>query len=99
MKYLSACAIVLLTGFSITAFAAAPTPPTQPSSGPGGSGDYIYAGYNETDQGTGSTEVWIFEPQGAPDNVPVVVFLHGFGAMDPTLYLGWINHLVRRGNI
>jgi pimeloyl-ACP methyl ester carboxylesterase len=34
-----------------------------------------------------------------PQQAPVVVFCHGWLAMQPWTYLGWITHLVRRGSI
>lgn len=34
----------------------------------------------------------------ADETAPVVVFLHGWGAMNPSAYGGWIRHLVRRGH-
>jgi pimeloyl-ACP methyl ester carboxylesterase len=50
--------------------------------------------------GEGGREVWIFTPAGVQlAQAPVVVFVHGWGAMDPYLYGGWILHLIRRGNI
>ncbi len=30
---------------------------------------------------------------------PVVVFLHSWGAVNPALYGGWIEHLARKGNL
>lgn len=45
-------------------------------------------------------EYWIFSPAKSQEALaPVVVFVHGWGAMDPFLYGGWILHLVRGGNI
>src|SRR5207245_1624187 len=35
----------------------------------------------------------------APTSAPVIVFLHGWSAMQPQAYDRWIEHLVRRGNI
>jgi acetyl esterase/lipase len=35
----------------------------------------------------------------APAAVPVIVFVHGWGAMEPEGYGAWIEHLVKRGNI
>ncbi|BAU48561.1 hypothetical protein SVA_2009 [Sulfurifustis variabilis] len=43
---------------------------------------------------------WIFTPDSPrPSAAPVVVFLHGYRAVNPYAYGGWIDHLVRRGNI
>lgn len=50
--------------------------------------------------GSGDTAYWIFEPSGpAPSTAPVVVFLHGWSAMNPSIYGAWIEHTVKRGNI
>ncbi len=74
-------------------------PPEQPKTGPGGS-DYKHAAVRETKFGSGGTEYHLFEPaQPAPESAPVIVFLHGWTAIDPWLYGAWINHLTRRGNI
>jgi pimeloyl-ACP methyl ester carboxylesterase len=79
--------------------AAAITSPVQPGAGPGGA-DYRHAKVVDTRQGHGGTQCWIFEPAApTPTNAPVVIFLHGWSAMYPSLYDRWIIHLVRRGNI
>ena len=76
-----------------------PTPPAQPATGPGGSAaafTTVVSGLF----GSGDTAYWIFEPAGtgtAP--LPLVVFLHGYGALDPETYGRWIDHLVLRGAI
>jgi acetyl esterase/lipase len=50
--------------------------------------------------GEGGDEYWIFTPDDPRAvEAPVVVFLHGWGGMDPYLYGAWIKHLVLRGNI
>ncbi|MEW6045865.1 MAG: alpha/beta fold hydrolase, partial [Bacillota bacterium] len=77
----------------------APSPPVQPGYGPGGH-EYPYGAVRRRVGGTGAEQYWIFEPaEPAPTRAPVVVFLHGWGAMVPDPYLGWIQHLVRRGHI
>jgi pimeloyl-ACP methyl ester carboxylesterase len=77
----------------------APAPPEQPSQGPGSS-DYAHAGVIEYQFGEGATAYDLFEPADpTPASAPVIVFLHGYGARVPRLYGGWIQHLVRRGNI
>jgi pimeloyl-ACP methyl ester carboxylesterase len=76
-----------------------PAPPAQPKSGPGGS-DYPHAGVRETEHGEGGTQFWILEPaRPTPKQAPLVIFLHGYSAMQPDSYRGWIEHLARRGNI
>ncbi len=75
------------------------TPPGQPATGPGGS-DYPYAKVKESKHGSGGTEYHLYEPADpAPASAPVIVFIHGWTAIDPWLYGAWIEHLTRRGNI
>jgi predicted esterase len=74
-------------------------PPVQPATGPGGS-DYRHVSAKHTTFGRGATEYDLFEPvDPVPRAAPVIVFLHGWTAVDPWLYGGWIHHLTRRGNI
>ena len=76
-----------------------PTPPRQPKSGPGSS-DYPHAGFRETEHGEEGKQFWILEPdRPTPKKAPFVIFLHGYSAMHPATYRGWLNHLARRGNI
>ncbi len=76
------------------------TPPTQPTSGPGGS-DYTYGSVTANNYGTGEEGYYLYEPAqpAPPKSLPLVVLLHGYGGVDPTEYRPWINHIVRRGNI
>jgi dienelactone hydrolase len=92
------CLILLLvfTGDGIAA--SSPTPPKQPKSGPGGS-DYVYTDIEANRYGQGNLEYWIFEPRRAEKPLPVIVFNHGWNAVNPAVYGGWITHLVRQGNI
>src|SRR5690606_17809621 len=55
----------------------------------------------------GNDRYWILTPAGRTEavpippgvtQVPVVVFLHGWGGMNPVHYGAWIEHLVRRGH-
>ncbi|MFO7678116.1 MAG: alpha/beta hydrolase, partial [Thermoplasmatota archaeon] len=76
-----------------------PLPPDQPSTGPGGS-NYSHFGVRKSRYGFGGQRFWIFEPFGPkPESAPVIVFLHGFTAINPFIYREWIYHLVQRGNI
>ncbi len=53
-----------------------------------------------TPQGVGARSYWLFEPATPPtDRAPVVVFLHGWMAVNPGIYGAWIEHLVARGQI
>jgi pimeloyl-ACP methyl ester carboxylesterase len=75
------------------------TPPLQPASGPGGS-QYSHTSVIKNHYGKGGQEYWIFEPDSPkPRSAPVIVFLHGWGGMNPLYYGAWIDHLVKRGNI
>jgi len=97
MRLLLLC--TLLPFFVPRGAAEKPAPPGQPASGPGGS-DYRHAAVRESKHGRGGTEYHLFEPaEPAPANAPVIVFLHGWTAIDPWLYGAWIEHLTKRGNI
>jgi len=75
------------------------TPPTQPATGPGGK-QYVHAKVTKNRYGTGNQEYWIFEPDTPkPSSAPLLVFIHGWGGMNPLYYGAWLDHLVKRGNI
>ncbi|HEX6717993.1 MAG TPA: alpha/beta fold hydrolase [Pyrinomonadaceae bacterium] len=75
------------------------TPPSQPLTGPGGK-QYAHTNVIKNRYGKGSEEYWIYEPDSPkPGTAPVIVFLHGWGGMNPLYYGAWIDHLVKRGNI
>ena len=74
-------------------------PPNQPSSGPGGA-DYPHQGFKCFEYGEGKSKYWIYEPADPkPSSAPVIVFNHGWGAIDPAPYSRWLEHLARKGNI
>ena len=74
-------------------------PPSQPQSGPGGK-QYVHGSVTKNRYGKGGQEYWMFEPDSPrPRTAPVIVFLHGWGGMNPLYYGAWIDHLVKRGNI
>ncbi len=76
-----------------------PTPPQQPSDGPGGS-NYSHGGIRQSRYGFGSRQFWIFEPSDpTPSSAPLIVFNHGWSALFPIFYKSWVEHLVKRGNI
>jgi pimeloyl-ACP methyl ester carboxylesterase len=91
---------VSLALFSLTILSSqAPTPPAQPVSGPGGK-QYVHSSVIKNRYGKGGQEYWIFEPDTPkPASAPLIVFLHGWGGMNPLYYGAWIDHLVRRGNV
>jgi len=90
-----------------TASAAPPTPPAQPLKGPGGAaGKWSAVHAVLHDNADDDLDYWTFEPRGwrqeparKPDAAPVVFFLHGYRATDPTRYDAWIDHLVSKGSI
>ena len=50
--------------------------------------------------GTGARSYWIFEPaEPTPEKAPVVVFHHGWLAINPGVYGAWIEHLAQSGRI
>jgi dienelactone hydrolase len=84
---------------SVVAVVDEPTPPGQPPVGPGGS-DYEFAAIKKTRYLWGAHQYWIFEPASPePTSAPLIIFLHGWSAMYPIAYQGWIDHLVKKGNI
>ncbi len=79
--------------------ALAATPPAQPKSGPGGA-DYSATDVVKRVVGTASAATYVFHGAGAPATPrPVVVFMHAWGAVNPQIYGGWIEHLARKGNL
>ena len=73
--------------------------PQQPPNGPGGK-DYIHEEVLQFDFGEEDTGYWLYEPSSPkPEKANVVVFVHGYGALNPMIYGAWIKHLVRKGNI
>ncbi|MCJ7571694.1 MAG: alpha/beta hydrolase [Candidatus Thermoplasmatota archaeon] len=84
---------------SVSARTDEPTPPDQPTSGPGGS-DYLHDGVKESRYKWGAHQYWIFEPDSPkPESAPLIVFNHGWSSFYPISYIEWINHLVKKGNI
>ena len=73
--------------------------PRQPGAGPG-SASYKHGLVVAQEYGVGPTRYWIFEPADPkPESAPVIVFNHGWLALEPKYYGAWIDHIVRRGNI
>jgi dienelactone hydrolase len=60
-----------------------------------------HRGMKRYEIGQGPRSYWLFEPdQPQPEGrAPVVVFLHGWFAVNPGFYGAWIDHLVRDGRI
>ena len=108
---LALCLLVAVLGLGPTGAAVAlptpPRPPEQPAAGPGGAA-FAYEGVNATRVGRLPDGAWLFAPthlrldetvERAMAPLPLVVFFHGFTAVDPTAYRAWIDHIVRRGAI
>jgi len=77
--------------------ASAATPPRQPEQGPGGS-DYRVAEVVKRGTGTVSSGAYVFHGSDTPSGPrPVAVFFHSWGAVNPGLYGGFIDHLARKG--
>jgi pimeloyl-ACP methyl ester carboxylesterase len=75
----------------------AATPPPQPKSGPGGA-DYVAEEVTKRAVGRASAATFVFHAAGeATQPRPVVVLLHAWGAANPQVYGGWIEHLARKG--
>jgi dienelactone hydrolase len=66
--------------------------------GAGACGDREPAPLEERTVGRGPVTTTIIQPAQARGPVPVVVFLHGWGATQPQTYRPWLEHLARRGN-
>ncbi|WP_415910184.1 alpha/beta hydrolase family protein [Oleiharenicola sp. Vm1] len=98
MRLAPPLAFLLCLGFA--AANAAPIPPAQPATGPGGA-DYAYARVASHASGDDGDDVTVFWPEqpAAAQPLPVIVFAHGWGATKPEHYLAWIHHLVRHGAI
>ncbi len=62
---------------------------------------YPHAAVESRQIGDGPRSYWLFEPAGPRPGgkAPVVVFLHGWLAVDPAAYGAWIEHLARSGNL
>jgi pimeloyl-ACP methyl ester carboxylesterase len=99
-KFVPAALVLILVLCSSSVFSFQNvTPPSQPETGPGGK-QYPHASVTKNRYGKGGTEYWIFEPDSPkPRSAPVIVFLHGWGGMNPLYYGAWLDHLVKRGNI
>lgn len=96
-----AASFLALVFFSLTSLSVqrAATPPAQPATGPGGK-QYVHASVTKNRYSAGNQEYWLFEPDTPkPASAPLVVFLHGWGGMNPLYYGAWLDHLVKRGNI
>ena len=61
---------------------------------------YPHGSFHAERMGEGGRSYWLFEPADpVPETAPVVVFNHGWLAMNPGVYGAWIEHLARKGYI
>jgi acetyl esterase/lipase len=61
---------------------------------------YPHKSVRRVELGEGPRSYWLFEPADpTPETAPVVVFNHGWFAVNPGVYGAWIEHLVRKGRI
>ncbi len=73
--------------------------PDQPTSGPG-SNNYVHTEINIYDHSASQKGYWMYTPKEVTDEpMNVIVFMHGYGAMNPMIYGGWIKHLVKQNNV
>jgi len=86
---------MVLTGLAPLA-RGADLPSRNPTKAPG----YPHQAVVRQEFGSGARSYWLFEPaEPTPETAPVVVFNHGWLAVNPGAYGAWIDHLVRRGHI
>jgi pimeloyl-ACP methyl ester carboxylesterase len=89
--------LILLGSCLAAPWALAATPPKQPPQGPGGA-DYTISEVVKRGIGTAGAGTYVFHgADSAAEPRPVVIFLHSWGAVNPGLYGGWIDHLARKG--
>jgi acetyl esterase/lipase len=75
---------------------AAPAVPAQPAPQPAPQPPYVPEGAERVDVGSGPQGAAIFRRPGSAGRPgPIVIFLHGWVAIDPQRYGPWIGHLVR----
>lgn len=103
MKALLAVVLVLSISVPMVTAADRPAPPEQPATGPGGA-ERAYPAVRSEAYGKRPTGYVLFEPVDASSDVPdeplpLVIFLHGFMAVDPVFYGAWIEHITRDGAI
>ena len=61
---------------------------------------YPHRSVRRHEYGHGARSYWLFEPADpTPEVAPVVVFLHGWLAVNPAAYGAFLDHLVRSGRI
>ena len=62
--------------------------------------NYAHRSLSRHEFGSGAKSYYLYEPADPkPDKAPVIVFHHGWLAVNPGVYGAWIEHLVHQGNI
>jgi acetyl esterase/lipase len=62
--------------------------------------NYPHRGFSAQEYGQGPRSYWLFEPsEPRVETAPVVVFNHGWLAVNPGVYGAWIEHLCRSGKV
>jgi acetyl esterase/lipase len=73
---------------------------TAPALGGEPAPNYPHKAVRRIELGEGPRSYWLFEPaEPTPATAPVIVFNHGWFAVNPGVYGAWIDHLVRKGRI
>ena len=91
-------ALVVLPLLLGAADVSAATPPARPRAGLPGGLEQPNAEIVRQGIGRASAVTYAFYAAGKPEQPrPVAVFLHGWGAVNPVVYGGWIDHLARKG--
>src|SRR5690606_30085580 len=76
-------------------------PPAPPTTGPGSPATSFPSVRHDVLDGPLEAErrVHLFRPQGPslPATAPVALFAHGFGALGPTGYEAWLEHVAKQG--
>ena len=106
VRYIIPMLVALSLFFAPSISFSKPSPPTQPESGPGGY-DYPHASVKKRGPYWAKGHFWdnnykyyIFEPADpAPEEAPVVLFMHGWLAYWHGSYLEWMAHIVKKGYI
>ena len=97
MAAVAAMAVVLSVG---RACGGEDRPESPPANGPAAA-DVVYPhrSVRRFELGDGPRSYWLFEPADPkPERAAVIVFLHGWFAVNPAFYGAWIDHLVRSGH-
>jgi acetyl esterase/lipase len=91
--------VFLVISFSLIGKAQESSGFEQPQEGPGGK-NYLHTAVTQYDYADKANGFWLYEPaQPTPASANVIVFIHGYGALNPMIYGGWIKHLVKQGNV